>query len=149
MFGEAELKETRFEKLSLAEVCALDEGFEEAPGRGLDRTDVGRVGRNAVKAGKGTGYGFAFLGSSGLVDQSRVERSSIPECTVIVREKTYFRERNVSDRFLHVPCGIVAQSVQINSCESRSCIFSHIDKPHHTSQPLNSCLESKSEGKPL
>ena len=76
---EVELKATRLEKLSFAGVCVLDEGCVGAVANGDDRPDVGGVGRKAAKADEGTRYGCVLAAPSGLLDHSKVERSSITD----------------------------------------------------------------------
>lgn len=87
----AELNETRFEKLSFAGVCALDVRLDGGLSSGEDRPDVGGVGRNAAKADGGIPCGCALLAPSGLVDQSRAERSSMVDCVLAVGENRHYK----------------------------------------------------------
>jgi hypothetical protein len=95
---DAELKETRFEKLSFAGDCFFNRGFDEALGNGDDRPDVGGVGRKAAKAGNGTPYGCVLLESFGWPGQSNADRSSILDSLLtllLISGKTHLVRRCV------------------------------------------------------
>jgi hypothetical protein len=71
----AELKDTRFAKLSLAGVVGLDAAFEVDPFNGVVLPDIGGVGRRLANVYEALGIvGFLL---SGLAVQSRPERSFI------------------------------------------------------------------------
>ena len=90
---EAELKETRLEKLSFAAGCDLDGASEETVGNGEDRLEVGGVGRKAAKAAN------PFV--SVLDDQSQAERSSIFERRIFSMGAPRYDSTSVSRRWPH------------------------------------------------